>query len=111
MSTGPRVLKCIPAYRNAWPEGAVYIGAAEGRYYKLPASKWANRFRPDKPDRKRDGTLAEVISKYRTWICDQPDLLAALPELTGRDLVCWCAPEPCHGDILLALANEPGDAP
>jgi hypothetical protein len=29
----------------------------------------------------------------------------ALSELRGRDLVCWCAPLLCHGDVLLALAN------
>lgn len=26
-------------------------------------------------------------------------------ELKGKDLVCWCAPQPCHADILLELAN------
>jgi hypothetical protein len=26
-------------------------------------------------------------------------------ELRDRDLVCWCAPDPCHGDLLLRLAN------
>jgi hypothetical protein len=27
-------------------------------------------------------------------------------ELKGKDLACWCAPELCHGDVLLAVANE-----
>ena len=53
----------------------------------------------------RDGTRAEVIAKYRAWICDQPELIATLPELRGRNLVCFCAPAPCHGDVLLAMAN------
>lgn len=26
-------------------------------------------------------------------------------ELKGKDLVCWCAPKPCHADVLLELAN------
>ncbi|GAG87489.1 unnamed protein product, partial [marine sediment metagenome] len=26
-------------------------------------------------------------------------------ELKGKDLVCWCAPLPCHADVLLELAN------
>lgn len=54
----------------------------------------------------RDGTREEVIAKYRAWIMTQPDLLAALPELRGQDLLCWCAPKPCHGDVLLELANQ-----
>lgn len=29
-----------------------------------------------------------------------------LAPLRGHDLVCWCKPdEPCHADVLLALAN------
>ena len=28
-------------------------------------------------------------------------------ELRGRDLACYCPPdEPCHADVLLAIANE-----
>jgi hypothetical protein len=30
-------------------------------------------------------------------------------ELWGKNLACWCpADEPCHADVLLALANEVG---
>lgn len=30
-------------------------------------------------------------------------------ELGGRDLMCWCRLEtPCHGDVLLEIANAPG---
>jgi hypothetical protein len=31
--------------------------------------------------------------------------MAALSELRGKDLICWCAPEACHADVLLELAN------
>jgi len=44
-------------------------------------------------------------AKYRAWLLQRPELMAALPELRGKDLVCWCAPEPCHADVLLELAN------
>jgi hypothetical protein len=36
----------------------------------------------------------------------QPDLMARLPELKGKVLGCWCAPEACHGDILSEFANR-----
>jgi len=52
-----------------------------------------------------DGTREEVIEKYRAWLLDQPGLIAALPELRGKDLAYWCAPERCHGEVLLELAN------
>jgi len=30
----------------------------------------------------------------------------ALPDLRGKDLVCWCPlDKPCHADVLLQLAN------
>lgn len=31
-------------------------------------------------------------------------------ELAGRDLACWCPLDfPCHGDVLLELANGPDE--
>jgi hypothetical protein len=37
----------------------------------------------------------------RAWVLDH------LHELAGRDLACWCPlDQPCHADILLALAND-----
>jgi hypothetical protein len=82
------------------PAGAVYIGRANPRY-GLPASKWANPFKE-----KRDGTRDEVIAKYRERLLGNAQMMADLHELRGRDLVCWCAPLPCHGDVLLELANR-----
>ena len=38
---------------------------------------------------------------------NQPALLARLPELKGKRLICWCAPLRCHGDVLHRLANAP----
>jgi len=64
-------------------------------------SKWGNPFKIG-----RDGNRDEVIAKYREWIAVQPELLADLHELIGKDLVCWCAPEPCHADLLLGLARR-----
>jgi hypothetical protein len=55
---------------------------------------------------RRDGAREEVIETYERWLRDaRPDLMAALHGLRGKDLVCWCAPKPCHGDMLLRLAN------
>ena len=76
---------------------AVYIG--RGARIGWRQGKWHNPFIIP-----RDGSRDEVIAKYRAWIVQQPELMAALPELRGKDLLCWCAPEPCHGDVLLALA-------
>ena len=63
-------------------------------------SKWGNPFVIGK-----DGTREDVIFKYHTSLTYRPDLLAALPELAGKRLVCWCKPQACHGDVLARLVN------
>lgn len=63
-------------------------------------SKWGNPFHIG-----RDGNRAQVIQKYAVWLVQQDDLMAAIPELIGKKLGCYCAPEPCHGDVLAALAE------
>jgi hypothetical protein len=38
-------------------------------------------------------------------VLENEALMAALGELRGLVLGCWCAPRPCHGDVLVRLAN------
>ncbi len=66
--------------------------------------KWGNPFVIG-----RDGDRAEVIGKYRAWIVNQPELMAALGELRGKVLGCYCAPSACHGDVLSELAAVESD--
>lgn len=57
----------------------------------------------------RDGSRAEVIEMYRARLWR--DIRAGrmpledLAALEGKRLACWCAPEPCHGDVLVAAAR------
>ena len=52
------------------------------------------------------GDRAAVIEQYRVYLHDHPELLAKVPLLRGKRLGCYCAPKPCHGDILAALADQ-----
>ena len=92
---GPRVFHCKEAHYD------VYVGRG---------SKWGNPFSHKPSPRIYGKYLArsreEAIEKYAEWIRTQRHLMAALPELKGKVLGCWCKPKPCHGDILLALANK-----
>jgi hypothetical protein len=56
-----------------------------------------------------DGDRNTVIAKYKLFMecCLKENLGAIIKTLKGKDLVCWCAPLPCHADILLRIANEP----
>ncbi|GAB2992518.1 hypothetical protein GCM10027184_53510 [Saccharothrix stipae] len=62
-------------------------------------SKWGNPFKIGS-----DGTREQVIDRYEQWLLKQPDLVAALGELTDMTLGCWCAPHRCHGEVLARLA-------
>lgn len=64
-------------------------------------SKWGNPFRLEK-----ESDRARVLQQYREWIMKQPELLAALPELRGKTLGCWCSPRACHGDVLAELSDS-----
>jgi Domain of unknown function (DUF4326) len=79
----------------------VYVGRAVYRGgWKLPASPLANPFRPG-----RDGSHEEVVAVYRAYLLERPDLLALIPGLRGRRLGCWCAPLPCHAQVIAELAD------
>ena len=61
------------------------------------ATPWGNPFELGK-----DGDRATVIANYREhYLPFKPSLLARLGELRGKALGCWCAPAPCHADVLI----------
>ena len=76
-----------------WSPYDVYIGRP---------SKWGNPFV------MKDGwTRGDVIELYENWLTsnEADGLMLELHELRGKVLGCWCAPLPCHGDVLARLAN------
>ncbi|MCA9438404.1 MAG: DUF5131 family protein [Candidatus Omnitrophica bacterium] len=81
----------------------VHCRRAKCDVYVGRPSKWGNPFKIG-----LDGTREEVIHKYRTWLLEErPDLVAAAKEeLKDKILGCWCAPKPCHGDVLSEIANR-----
>jgi Domain of unknown function (DUF4326) len=81
----PRAVNCTRERHH------VYIGRP---------SKWGNPFVVG-----RDGARGECIALYERYLLDSTELMAALGELRGLVLGCWCAPRPCHGDVLVKLAN------
>jgi len=90
------------------PPDAVYVGRP---------TKWGNPFNVNDPLLPHGLSKAErrqmVVDEYRKYLENNHNLMEALPELKGKDLVCWCHswdgqganPMYCHADILLELAN------
>lgn len=77
------------------PNGSIYIGRG---------SKFGNPFIIGK-----DGDRNQVIEKYETYlnVCLDNDTITVseLADMYGFDLVCFCKPLPCHGDVLLKYIN------
>lgn len=96
--------------RNA-PLDAVYIGR---RYRGRPESPLANRWKVHTEDERQ-----EAIERFRAWLDNEltnwPDgqasreikRLAALHR-AGQPIVlaCWCAPKPCHGDVVAEFIRK-----
>jgi hypothetical protein len=91
----PSVYNCRKGATPEPPAGAVYVGRP---------TMWGNPFSIGE-----DGTRQEVVAKYRDWLLNgagQTIAHRARRELRGKDLVCWCAPKPCHAYVLLEVASS-----
>lgn len=87
-----KIPKVYNKYHKNAPEGAVYIGRGSpfGNPYQIGVA----------------GTREEVLEKYKQYLDLNPHLVDYVKKvLKGKDLVCFCSPKACHGDILLKIAN------
>jgi hypothetical protein len=76
---------------------------AAGLYVRIDRrGPWGNPFELP-ADGDRDAVIANYENHYLPY---KPSLLDQLHELKGKALGCWCAPEPCHGDVLKNGADE-----
>jgi len=109
-----RVKNIRPDYQNLkeWmrDDDNIYIGRAgvvfiDGQRYPKRSSAFCNPYKIG-----AHGTRTSVLKKYRTYIKarleSEPDLVDELISMAGKNLGCWCAPEPCHGHILLRLIES-----
>ena len=68
-------------------------------------SKFGNPFTIGK-----DGSRDEVIAKYKTWLKDEVAVgrftIDDFAELKGKVLACWCAPLPCHGEVIVEVIEK-----
>ena len=86
-------------HRDA-PKDAVYIGRG---------SPWGNPFSHIETSHAavKVDTRQEAIATFEMQVMSQPEFVERIKrELKGKDLVCFCKPRACHGDVLLRIANE-----
>src|SRR5271165_6780821 len=104
-----KVQNLRPKYKNLkeWCEDKtnVYIGRKgivfiDGERYPKNDSIWCNPFKITDTE-----TREKVLEKYCSYIIEKiktNKLETELEQLRGKNLGCWCYPEACHGDILVA---------
>ena len=93
--------KLYNKHHKDFPKDAVYIG--RGSKWGNPFSHMSNTTAKFKVD-----TREQAVSAYEDWLTKHPELIRqAKKELRGKDLLCFCAPKLCHGNVLLRIANEP----
>lgn len=77
--------------------------------------KWSNPFRVGyrHPVTKRPMSAADVVQLFAAQFdtavsrTAQANRAAVQADLRGKSLMCWCKEgEPCHGDVLLNIAND-----
>jgi Domain of unknown function (DUF4326) len=86
-----------------------------------PPSRWRNIFRVNwygprnwPPQGAPDDlllSLEDTIRLYREWLLWNLEVdgttAKKLVKLRGKNIACYCGPlRPCHGDVLLELANR-----
>ena len=84
--------KVLNKHKSITSNQAVYIGRP---------SKWGNPFVIGK-----DGSRDEVVKLYENHLINNQKLTNDIHELKDKDLVCFCSPKACHGDVLLKYANN-----
>jgi hypothetical protein len=85
-------------------KGIVFITMKDGkRRYPDCNSLWHNPFKITK-----DVDRNKCLEQYREYIIEKIEnehLYKELLMLKNKILGCWCAPEPCHGNVLQDLIN------
>lgn len=65
---------------------------------------------------RKDGgeyTREGCVEAYREWFrgeLEDGEFRHAVEQLRGETLGCWCAPKPCHGDVILEYLRGEWDA-
>jgi hypothetical protein len=96
----------VAALDRAFGDRWLYIGRANPGA-RLAASPLANPYRP----RDFGGERGATLPHYRRWLWQQiqgrnHDVLQALATVSEESvLVCYCAPGPCHGEVVRAAAS------
>lgn len=82
----------------------VYIGRASALKHSSEDGYFGN------PHQARPGGRDEAIALYRAdffrRVETEPEFRRRVLALRGQRLGCWCAPEKCHGDVIVEWLEQ-----
>lgn len=95
-----------------YPPNSVYVGRGYQSILGNPFSHLDNTLAKYKV-----ATREEAVAAYEKYMREILEYEKSLPEnqriytnailaLQGKNLICYCAPKSCHGDILIVLCEE-----
>lgn len=92
------------------------INVRNKRNYKGPGAYIGRPSPLGNPFPERKYGREKAIKLYKDWllrvglknpvVCQAFDELVAKAKKEELNLICWCAPKACHGDVLAALIHE-----
>jgi len=48
----------------------------------------------------------DCLTRFENYASASKTIMTRIHELSGKHLVCFCKPLPCHGDVLVRLFNK-----
>ena len=104
LSYGPRFIfddKTMVRIDRTTPWGNPFIVGVNGDRNTVCNlhKRWLNEWVINQREIKYKIGIREYSNK---WVIEH------LEELINKKVVCWCAPERCHGEFLILLANKEG---
>lgn len=91
---------------EAMQSGDVYIGRPRRQHMHDPAEGMLGNPYRISPHQTREQAIARFEKAARRRIATDPEWRELVRGLHGKRLFCYCAPLPCHGDVLEQIAAE-----
>ncbi len=90
------------------PADAVYIGRGgpNNGYFGNPFTHLTTPTAAEFKVKTREEAIKAFEVYARGSVSMNEEYKTAVAMLHGKDLVCWCAPQDCHGRILLTIAKD-----
>ena len=100
------MIKVVNKYKHTPTENDVYIGRGSvlgNPFTSIKDKTTKAEFISDNPIEDFQKYLEEKIAQKDKKICDELNRIYKMEEV---NLICFCKPKPCHGDVIKEIINS-----